>query len=197
MMNTKFKSQSIVCALVAGTALMCAVSVTALADQGWRDDPAGANHEQMSNHEQMREHFREHIKARLDKLAERLEIKASQQPAWEAYAAAVESLMEQPGQKEKDGMKKEAEEDAGAMIHRRAERAAEKAKKLAGIADATDKLQGVLNDNQRKLFNHEVRRQMEHMRHMEQMGYMGHHDGDGCHGMHGGHDHMHHAETDL
>jgi hypothetical protein len=188
MMNAKFK-QPIIRALFAGVALMCAVSVTALADTGLRDDRAGANHAQMADREQMREHFREHIKARLDKLAERLEIKASQQPAWEAFAASVESLADHPGQK--PDMKKDAEEDAGAMIHHRAERAAEKAKKLAGIADAADKLQAALNENQRKLFDHEVRRYMEHM------GRMGHHDGDGCHGKHGGYDHEQHAGADL
>lgn len=173
MMNTTFKkSQAIVCALITGTALMCAVTATAMAEPNWDA------HDKPANHEQMREHFREHLKARLDRLAARLEIKASQEPAWETYTNAVEGLMTHP--EHKADMKNETEEDAAAMIHHRAEHAAEKAKKLAELADATDKLQAALNENQRKLFNHEVSRQMEHMRHMRHMGRFMERHGDGC-----------------
>lgn len=47
-------------------------------------------HEQMSP-----EKMHEHMKDRLDKLAERLEIKASQQAAWGEFAKSVGMLSEQ------------------------------------------------------------------------------------------------------
>lgn len=98
------------------------------------------------------ERMRELIKARLDKLADRLEIKASQQPAWEAFAKAVAALADRP-------LKRPDEDaDAAAIAHFRAEMVADMAKKLSVIADATDKLAAALNADQRKVLNEEFRR---------------------------------------
>jgi hypothetical protein len=92
-------------------------------------------------------YFQHHLKDKLDKLSERLEIKASQQSAWEEYAKSVEILAEH-------SEKKPAEDaDATAISRYRAERAAEFAKKLTRIADATSKLQAVLTEDQKKIFN--------------------------------------------
>lgn len=146
---------------------------------GWTDEGKGHMHER----------FQERVDARLDKLAARLSIKDSQKPAWEAYVAAVKGMMDKPGMKEgHGGMMKD--EDAAAMIHRHAEHAADRAKKLEVLADATDKLQAVLDEGQRKTFNREVRHHMEHMKHMGPMGRMGHY-GSEC-GEHEGHDHEQH-----
>ncbi len=117
------------------------------------------------------------IKTRLEKLSARLELTASQQPAWGAFAKSVEALAERtatpPG----------ADADAAAIARFRADMAAGFAKKLAAIADTTGKLQAVLNDNQRKLFNEEYRR----IRHP---GHRCVHGGEhhGAHGENGRHD---------
>jgi hypothetical protein len=111
--------------------------------------------QQKSQHDQRQispERMHEHMKARLDKLAERLEIKSSQQAAWEEFAKSVEPLVE-PGVK-----KPNDDADAATIVRYRAERATEFAKKLTGIADATAKLQKILTADQRKILDQVSRR---------------------------------------
>jgi len=98
----------------------------------------------------------EHIKARLDRFAARLEIKASQQAVWGDYSKSVESLAEQ-GTKRPDH-----DADAATISRYRADRAMEFAKKLTVIADATAKLQKVLTEDQRKTFNQALRHHRYH-----------------------------------
>lgn len=93
------------------------------------------------------ERMHEYMKARLDKLAERLEIKSSQQAAWEEFAKSVEPLVERSVKKPND------DADAATISRYGAERATEFAKKLTGIADATAQLQKVLTEDQRKILN--------------------------------------------
>ena len=93
------------------------------------------------------EQMHERIKNRLDKLAQRLEIKASQQAAWGEFAKSVEALAEHAAQKPGD------DADALAISRYRAERATEFAKKLTLIADNTAKLQAALTADQQKVFN--------------------------------------------
>jgi len=94
--------------------------------------------------EQWAQHRKEWVRTRLDVDANRLEIKASQQPAWQAYASARTALAEtsffRPAQ----------DADAATIAKLRADRAADRAQKLAVLADATTKLQGVLSPDQRK-----------------------------------------------
>lgn len=89
----------------------------------------------------------EYMKARLDKLAARLEIKSSQQAAWDDFSRSVETLAERHAKEPKD------DADAAAILHYHAERAAEFAKKLTVIADASAKLETVLTDDQKKTFD--------------------------------------------
>lgn len=106
------------------------------------------------------EKMHEHMKARMDKLAARLEIKASQQAAWEQYAKSVESLADR-GVKRPDH---DADADAATISRYRADRATEFAKKLTSIADATDKLQKALTEDQRKILS-QVLRHLFHEHH--------------------------------
>lgn len=87
----------------------------------------------------------------LDKMAERLEIKASQMHAWKAYEAAVEATP--------DAMAKQPERDldAARMIQFRADRVNEMGAKLNAIAKATENLQAVLDPEQREVLNEIVR----------------------------------------
>ena len=91
------------------------------------------------------------INDRLDKIGERLEIKASQQAAWEAYARTYKALAD------RHAKKPDQNADAVTFARYRAERVTEFAKKLTLIADATAKLQAVLSEDQRKIFNRVTR----------------------------------------
>ncbi len=105
------------------------------------------------------EKIHEHMKARLDKLAARLEIKASQQAAWEEYARSVESLADRSAKRPNH------DADAATISRYRAERATEFAKKLTVIADATDKLQKVLTEDQQKILSQVMRLHGHHHKH--------------------------------
>ena len=134
------------------------------------------------------EHQRGSINDRLDNMGERLEIKASQQAAWEAYAKAYKALADQHAKKPDQNA------DAAAFARYHAEMATELAKKLATIADATAKLQVALSEDQRKIFNritrhshhggHEWRHQQAHdgkheWPHHGDAGHEGHPDDQG------------------
>lgn len=109
---------------------------------------AWANPMGAAEHDMMRpEAMREFMQARLDKAAERLEIKASQQSAWDEYAKAVIAMADQKGkQPDRDA-------DAATVARYRAEMLSELSTKMNNISDATAKLQAVLTDDQRKTFN--------------------------------------------
>jgi hypothetical protein len=98
------------------------------------------------------EQARQHVQQRLDKMAERLRITPAQQNVWAQYRNAVESIATQPGAKpEKDA-------DAATIVRWRADRAAEHARKMNSIADATATLQSALDSEQRKTLGEIVRR---------------------------------------
>lgn len=89
------------------------------------------------------QHRQQWVRARLDGDANRLELKASQQAVWQDYAKARAALADRMF------VKPAQDADAGAIAKIRAERAAESARKLAALADATAKLQAVLSPEQR------------------------------------------------
>lgn len=100
------------------------------------------------DHNQIRaEKMQQYIRAKLDTLEERLEIKSSQQTSWESFANSVEALGEHTVTKPDD------DADAATIARYRADRAIELAKKLTLIADTTANLQKVLTEGQRKVFN--------------------------------------------
>jgi len=90
-------------------------------------------------------------KKHIDREAARLEIKASQQTLWDGYAAAKLDLINSFGPKVTSSVPGDL--DAATVAHRHAEQAAEIAQKLSKLADATEKLQSVLSEDQRKVFN--------------------------------------------
>jgi hypothetical protein len=140
--------------------------------------------------QQMNQHIQEH----LDKLAGRLEIKASQEAAWQSFSGAMRDLMTSQmamarGAHERQG----AEPDAATMAREHADHAADHARKLAQVADATAKLEQTLSPEQKQVFD-EVARHFahEHFEHHAMMhgGHWWHdgHDGEQCGGHH---HHMH------
>jgi hypothetical protein len=155
---------------------------------GWaqsNDAPAAKPGMQEHMHE-MQAHRAEMMKHHLDAAAERLELKASQVPAWQTFAGAFTALHEpaQMGQMHEQFEKA----DAAGLVKMAADHAADRARKLSTLADATAKLQATMSDNQRALFTQMARHQMMRHHHHEHGGMHGHHDGDGSeHGGHGPH----------
>lgn len=95
--------------------------------------------------------MREHIQARLNRMAERLKLEPSQQDAWAAYAKTVEGMVG-------TGLARPAgDADAATLVRFRAQLAAEQAQKLNQLADATATLQQTLNPAQQKILSDLVR----------------------------------------
>jgi len=94
------------------------------------------------------------IEARLERLAERLQIQPEQQAAWTAYAQTVRSVFGEPHARPPENA------DAATLLRFRAERAAEHAQKLNRLADATQTLQQALSPEQRETLNEVLRRGM-------------------------------------
>ncbi len=142
-MNRKLGTLATLSILVA---LMTAFHSVAIAN------PAGHCDNAQMSPEKIQEQIKEHMKARLDRLAGRLEIKASQQAAWEEFSKSVAMLAERHVKAPAD------DADAATISRYRADRAAEFAKKQAAVADATAKLQAALTEAQRKILTQESRR---------------------------------------
>jgi hypothetical protein len=100
------------------------------------------------------------IRRRLDSAASRLEIKASQQSAWQTYAAAVQAL----GEADIARPAAAPDADAATIARERADRATAFASKLTAIADATVRLQGALSPEQRGVLNQLTREAGHHHR---------------------------------
>ena len=111
---------------------------------------------QVGYHQVGHEKMCERIKSRLAKLAEHLEIKSSQQAAWEAFSKSVESLAE------RRVILPNEDADAVTILRYRADTTSEFAKKLTGIADATAQLQTVLTEDQRIILNQAARHFLNH-----------------------------------
>lgn len=144
----KKKLFNLILPIILGLSLFPTLQTTALADEDHFDQKRISP-----------EKMHEHMKAKLDKLAARLEIKASQQAIWEEYAKSVESLADH-------GIKEPAQDADAATISRyRADRTADFAKKLTAIADATAKLQKSLTEDQRKTLNQATHHHRHHRCH--------------------------------
>jgi hypothetical protein len=161
------------------TLLLAALPLAAMAQQ--ERAPADPPHAA-----RMHEYMEHSVQKHLDHLAARLEIRASQQEAWNGFANAVRAMVPAtPPEPAAHDL------DAAARARRAAERAGDRAKRLTQLADATAKLQQTLDAPQQQVLN-EVAREFGHR-------WGGH--GDGMHeGMHGErcdgrtHDGHHHHE---
>jgi cell pole-organizing protein PopZ len=127
--------------------------------------------------DRMEHHLDEALHERLAHLADRLEIRASQQPQWQKFSAAftdaAHAHFPEAGHGPADGPL-----DAAGIARAHADHAARIAQAAARVADATAELQAVLGVDQRKVLD-EVSRQFAHH------GFG--HGGEGMHGagMHG------------
>src|SRR5271154_5256880 len=118
-----------------GLQVLCVTGALAMAASVQAQSPPAAKPDM---HGMMAERHNAMMQMRLDKMQARLEIKASQQAAWQQFASAVSGIGA-------TGMKRAPKDaDAATLARFHADRAAEHAKRLATIADATAKLQAVL-----------------------------------------------------
>jgi hypothetical protein len=144
-----------VVAAVLGTSLLAGTGVALSQSYGEGGRGPGARAGQLSEADraQMRERMQARINQRLDRLAARLEIKASQQDAWAAYRSTIGSMFQdRPRRPAKDA-------DAATLMRFRADMAQQRAKHMATLADATAKLQQALEPEQRKVLD-EIARNM-------------------------------------
>jgi hypothetical protein len=149
-MNRTTIARSIAAALLGSAVLVTAVPALS---QPQGEGARGARMSQMTDADraQMRERMQARMNQRLDRLAARLEIKASQQNAWEAYRKARASIFEtRPQRPARDA-------DAVTTTRFRAEMAQRRAQYLATMADATAQLQDVLEPQQRKVLDEVAR----------------------------------------
>ncbi len=149
-MNRTTIARAIATALLGSAVLV--TSVPALS-QHHGESHRGARMSQMTDADraQMRERMQARMSQRLDRLASRLEIKASQQEAWEAYRKVRTSFSEtRPQRPARDA-------DAATVMKFRAEMAQRRAQHLTTMAQATANLQQVLEPQQRKVLDQIVR----------------------------------------
>ncbi len=140
-------------AIVIAAFLMTSVHALAVACPEAHFDPLSHQRMHQMHHAQLNpEMMSENIKFKLNKLSERLEIKASQQAAWDGFAKSFEKLAERKAKKTDDAA------DAATIARQGADNAADFAKKLAEIAKATATLQSALSEDQRKIFNQAAHR---------------------------------------
>jgi hypothetical protein len=174
---------------ILAVAVLAAAPLVTLAQQEHEpaDGPHGAR---------MHEYLEQRMERHLDRLAARLEIRASQQEAWKGFAGAVRGMVPAaPPEAAKD-----KDLDAAARARRAADRAAERAKHLAQLADATARLEQVLDPPQKEVLN-EVAKEFGHSMHGfgHEAFFHGMHD-DHCDGamhdgpMHEEHGMMHHGD---
>ena len=150
-MNRTTIARAIATALLGSSVLL--TSVPALSQHHGEGHQRGARMGQMTEADraQMRERMQARVSQRLDRLGSRLEIKASQQDAWEAYRKARTSVfdtrLERPAR----------DADAATVTKFRADMAQRRAQHLATMADATAKLQAALEPQQQKVLDEIVR----------------------------------------
>lgn len=138
---------------------------------------------------EMRQNFvklrQERIDARLAKAAARLEIKASQQAAWQALVKAIEEPIGFAPKKPDSPL------GAAALARRHADVAAARAKKAEKVAEATAELEKVLTPDQRTTLDQLARQAMRraHFHHRRDQTHCRMHKG-----MHGGMQRMQHGD---
>jgi hypothetical protein len=155
-MTSIFQQPARTLAAVALSAAFMVVGYTTV----WADPgPASAGDPRQAGAEQRHEWMAARMKARLDTMANRLEIKASQQGAWDSFAKAVSAM---PALSIK---RPDPDADAATLARFGADRAAAFAAKLAQVADATAKLQAVLTPEQRQTLNQMARKFAHRARH--------------------------------
>jgi len=138
-MTTKF-SRSVTTVISIALLPLFFASVPALAQDHWQHGEHSTRGEGHSG--------QAWAKLRIEKEASILEIKPSQQAAWEEYAAFKLEFASSFPERVHSTHAMDSQ-DASGLLRQRAEHLAEAAKNLNKLADATEKLQAVLSPEQR------------------------------------------------
>ena len=146
-----------------GTALVVS-AVPALSQSAGEGRGPGPRAGQLSEADraQVRERMQARMNERLERMAKGLDIKPSQEHAWNAYRNARASVFGTLPQRPASNA------DAATIMRFRAEIAQRRAQHLAVMADATARLQEALDSDQRKVLD-------EMARHGGRRGHHGHH----------------------
>jgi len=112
----------------------------------------------------LQQRFADLVERRLDHLAQRLQIRADQQDAWQAYERALRGSFAMSARRPDVGV------DAATWARHRADRAAERARQLAQEADAIAALQKALSAAQAQTLGQALRSGSEHGRGREHGG---------------------------
>jgi LTXXQ motif family protein len=131
--------------------LPIAVAASLVAAAPAFSQPTDADASAATNGATRQARIQQHLQARLQRTAERLQITPAQQTAWTTYANAVQSLIGT------SRTRPAADADAASIARLRAQLAAERAQKLSRLADATASLQQALDPQQQKTFDEIVR----------------------------------------
>jgi len=141
-----------------------------------------------SMHSELAQRITKHLQMRLDDLAARLQIKASQEPVWQAFSAAYRDLISTRVAQGEQAVAVAPDVDAAALARKHADWAADHAQKLARLADATAKLQQSLDADQRLVLNEVARHYaQEHFSFGHMQEHHSAHDGPHCEGGADGH----------
>ena|ERR1051325_3779716 len=136
--------------IAGGFAVVTAVSALTAAMPVF-SQPSPNNSSAVTSDAGRQDKIRAHVQARLERMAKRLNIDASQQDAWNRYAQTVQGMIG-------TGLQRPAKDaDAATVVRFRAQAAEDHARKLAQLADATATLQQALNPDQRKILDDLVR----------------------------------------
>lgn len=95
--------------------------------------------------------IQQHLQARLQRMAERLQITPAQEAAWTTYVDTVQGLIGT------NRARPAPDADAASVTRLRAQLAAERAQKLSRLADATANLRQALDPEQQKTLDEIVR----------------------------------------
>ena len=110
-------------------------------------------------HQAFQQRKQEMIEKRLDGMADRLQITASQQDAWNRYTATVKSIAERRGHRPP------RDADAAALLRFKADRMAQISRRMDKIAGATADLERVLTPEQKQVLREMVMRGHRNFRH--------------------------------
>jgi len=144
--------RSLAAVLLGSSVLVTALPASAQAPQQ-RSESARPQRGAPMTEAERTERMQARMSQRLDRLAARLEIKASQQEAWSAYRGTLQSMFQNRPQRPA------TDADAATLLRFRADAAQRRAQHLARLADATAKLQQALDPNQRKVLDEIARSQ--------------------------------------
>jgi hypothetical protein len=158
-----------------GTALV-ASAVPAFSQsgvEGGRGSGQRASQMTEADRAQMRERMQARMNERLERMAKRLDIKPSQEGAWNEYRQARTAMFGQGARPQRPPR----DADAATILRFRAEMAQRQSQRLLTMAEATAKLQDVLDPEQRKSLADMTRRGGKRGHH-----FGGRHRADGEHG---------------